>query len=123
MKTVIVCDAIHPVGFEILNAQKDIKVIDAVDTPRPICFALIPPVPVRAFGPLAPWVVWYIISLKVTEDDLNATVFTFAILLPITSILDWCVFKPATPEYNDLIIGHFLLAEGCKFVSSVSPRH
>ena len=34
MKTVIVCDAIHPVGFEILNAQKDIKVIDAVDTPK-----------------------------------------------------------------------------------------
>ena len=106
MKTVIVCDAIHPVGFEILNAQKDIKVIDAVDTPRPICFALIPPVPVRAFGPLAPWVVWYIISLKVTEEDLNATVFTFAILLPITSILVWCVLRPDTAENNDLIIVH-----------------
>lgn len=34
MKTVIVCDAIHPVGFEILNAQNDIKVIDAVDMPK-----------------------------------------------------------------------------------------
>lgn len=34
MKKVIVCDAIHPVGFEILRAQKDIEVIDAVSVPK-----------------------------------------------------------------------------------------
>ncbi|MGM9994953.1 MAG: phosphoglycerate dehydrogenase, partial [Campylobacter sp.] len=34
MKKVIVCDAIHPVGFEILRAQKDIEVIDAVEVPK-----------------------------------------------------------------------------------------
>ncbi|MFW5619323.1 MAG: NAD(P)-dependent oxidoreductase, partial [Campylobacter hyointestinalis] len=34
MKTVIVCDAIHPVGFELLNAQKDLRIIDAVNTPK-----------------------------------------------------------------------------------------
>ena len=34
MKTVIVCDAIHPKGFEILRAQKDLNVIDAVNVPK-----------------------------------------------------------------------------------------
>ena len=34
MKKVIVCDAIHPVGFEILRAQKDIEVIDAASVPK-----------------------------------------------------------------------------------------
>ncbi|CUU88568.1 D-3-phosphoglycerate dehydrogenase [Campylobacter hyointestinalis] len=34
MKTVIVCDAIHPVGFELLNEQKDLRIIDAVNTPK-----------------------------------------------------------------------------------------
>ncbi|MBQ6224132.1 MAG: phosphoglycerate dehydrogenase, partial [Campylobacter sp.] len=29
MKTIIVCDAIHNIGFEILGKEKDIKVIDA----------------------------------------------------------------------------------------------
>ncbi len=42
MKTIIVCDAIHPVGFEILNAQKDIKVIDAVETPKDELLKLLP---------------------------------------------------------------------------------
>ena len=37
-------------------------------------------------------------GLKVMELDLKAVVFTFAILLPITSILVWCVLSPATPE-------------------------
>ena len=84
-------------------------VVDPKATPRPICFALIPPVPVKALAPEALCVVWYIISLNVTDDDLNAKVFTLAILLPITSILIWCVFNPDTPEYNDLIIIVFLL--------------
>lgn len=34
MKTIIVCDAIHKVGFEILNREEDIKVIDAVSVPK-----------------------------------------------------------------------------------------
>ena len=34
MKTIIVCDAIHKVGFEILNREEDIKVIDAVNIPK-----------------------------------------------------------------------------------------
>ena len=34
MKTIIVCDAIHPKGFEILRAQKDLKIIDAVNVPK-----------------------------------------------------------------------------------------
>ena len=34
MKTVIVCDAIHPKGFEILRAQKNLNVIDAVNVPK-----------------------------------------------------------------------------------------
>ena len=56
-------------------------------TPRPICFAFFPPVPAAPFPAEAPDVVWYIISLKRTEDALKASVFTFAMLLPITSIL------------------------------------
>ncbi|AII15107.1 alpha-ketoglutarate reductase / D-3-phosphoglycerate dehydrogenase [Campylobacter iguaniorum] len=42
MKTVIVCDAIHPVGFELLNAQSDIKVIDAVSTPKDELLKILP---------------------------------------------------------------------------------
>ena len=61
--------------------------VAAVDTPRPICLAFIPPVPVTVLVPEALLVVWYRISLKVTLDDLNPTVFTLAMLLPITSIL------------------------------------
>ncbi len=34
MKTIMVCDAIHKVGFEILNREEDIKVIDAVSVPK-----------------------------------------------------------------------------------------
>ena len=34
MKTIMVCDAIHKVGFEILNREEDIKVIDAVNVPK-----------------------------------------------------------------------------------------
>ncbi|WP_169764340.1 phosphoglycerate dehydrogenase [Campylobacter mucosalis] len=34
MKTIIVCDAIHKAGFEILSKEQDIKVIDAVSTPK-----------------------------------------------------------------------------------------
>ena len=34
MKTIIVCDAMHKVGFEILNREEDIKVIDAVNVPK-----------------------------------------------------------------------------------------
>lgn len=34
MKTVIVCDTIHPVGFELLGAQDDIRVIDATNIPK-----------------------------------------------------------------------------------------
>ena len=34
MKTIIVCDAIHPVGFELLKKEQDINVIDAVNTPK-----------------------------------------------------------------------------------------
>ena len=34
MKTIIVCDAIHEIGFEILGKEKDIKVIDATQTPK-----------------------------------------------------------------------------------------
>jgi hypothetical protein len=78
--------------------------VEAEVTPRPTCFAFTPPRPVSAFAPEAVCVVWYIMSLNLTEEDLNPTVFTFAMLLPITSILLWCVFNPATPEYNDLII-------------------
>ena len=38
--------------------------IAPVLTPRPICFALVPPVPVVALGPEADWVVWLISSEK-----------------------------------------------------------
>ncbi len=34
MKTIIVCDAIHPVGFELLKKEQDINIIDAVNTPK-----------------------------------------------------------------------------------------
>ncbi len=42
MKTVIVCDAIHPVGFELLNAQSDLRVIDAVDLPKDKLLDILP---------------------------------------------------------------------------------
>ncbi|QKG28901.1 MULTISPECIES: phosphoglycerate dehydrogenase [unclassified Campylobacter] len=34
MKTIIVCDAIHQVGFEILNREENIKVVDATSVPK-----------------------------------------------------------------------------------------
>ncbi|MDA3076737.1 phosphoglycerate dehydrogenase [Campylobacter sp. JMF_04 NA10] len=34
MKTVIVCDAIHNIGFELLSKESDIHVIDATDVPK-----------------------------------------------------------------------------------------
>ncbi|MBR8462508.1 phosphoglycerate dehydrogenase [Campylobacter sp. faydin G-140] len=34
MKNIIVCDAIHPVGFELLKKEQDINVIDAVKVPK-----------------------------------------------------------------------------------------
>ena len=34
MKTVIVCDAIHNIGFELLSKENDIKVIDATNVPK-----------------------------------------------------------------------------------------
>ncbi len=34
MKKVIVCDAIHQKGFDILNSEEDIEVFDAVDIPK-----------------------------------------------------------------------------------------
>ena len=34
MKTIIVCDAIHQVGFELLSKEQDIKVIDATKEPK-----------------------------------------------------------------------------------------
>ena len=73
-------------------------------TPSPICLALVPPTPVSALGPLARLVVWLISALNVMELDLYAVVFTLAMLLPITSILVWCVLSPDTPEKSDLII-------------------
>lgn len=42
MKTIIVCDAIHQVGFEQLNAQKDIKVIDAVNVSKDELLEILP---------------------------------------------------------------------------------
>jgi hypothetical protein len=42
--------------------------------------------------------------LKVTRLDLNATVFTFATLLPITSIRTWWFRSPATPEKSERIM-------------------
>ena len=33
-KKIIVCDAIHEKGFEILRAEKDIEVVDAVHLPK-----------------------------------------------------------------------------------------
>jgi hypothetical protein len=41
---------------------------------------------VVAVAPDAPDVVWYMMSANVVEDDLNATVLTLEMLLPITSI-------------------------------------
>ncbi|CAD7287343.1 phosphoglycerate dehydrogenase [Campylobacter suis] len=34
MKTIIVCDAIHEAGFKLLNKENDLKIIDAVSTPK-----------------------------------------------------------------------------------------
>ena len=42
MKTVIVCDAIHPIGFELLRAQKDICVVDATKVPKDELLDILP---------------------------------------------------------------------------------
>lgn len=34
MKTIVVCDALHPVALELLNKEEDINVIDAINTPK-----------------------------------------------------------------------------------------
>ena len=96
-------------GFPVVSEEPApviLIMVDAVLTPRPTCLALTPPVPVDASPPDAVDIVWYISSLNLTLEALNASVFTLAILLPITSILVWCVLRPDTAENNDLIIVH-----------------
>ena len=34
MKTIIVCDAIHKIGFDLLKQESDVKVIDATNVPK-----------------------------------------------------------------------------------------
>ena len=34
MKTIIVCDAIHKIGFDLLKQESDVKVIDATSVPK-----------------------------------------------------------------------------------------
>jgi hypothetical protein len=55
--------------------------------PRPIWIGLMPP---RSPGGRdAPWRSWAKASAKVTRELLKPTVFTFAMLFPITSIRAW----------------------------------
>jgi len=74
--------------------------------PRPICFAFTPPVvpaPVPLAAAAALMVSLYK-SLKVTVLFLKPTVFTLAMLLPITSMRVWWLRSPVTPENNERII-------------------
>lgn len=83
-------DNLRSNGFPVVSAAPaEVMLTDVapVVTPRPICLAFTPPVPAAPFPADAEDVVCYIISLNLTEDDLKASVLTFAILLPITSIL------------------------------------
>ena len=42
MKTIIVCDAIHKIGFEILNKEEDLKIIDATNTSKDKLLDILP---------------------------------------------------------------------------------
>jgi hypothetical protein len=66
-----------------------VKIVSIEPTcmPSPTWRAFIPPC--ASCGRLAPWRSWAKPSLNVTRPDLNATVLTFAMLLPITSIRTW----------------------------------
>ena len=74
--------------------------IDPVLEPSPTCFALTEPFVSVAAEALR--VVWYKRSLNEYSCALYAVVFTFDILLPITSISFIWVFSPETAEYNAL---------------------
>src|SRR3989304_3073505 len=53
--------------------------------------------------------VWLRRSWKVSPEALNPLVFTFAMLLPITSSQSWWPRRPETPEKSARIMGRFLL--------------
>ena len=73
--------------------------MDAVSTPRPTCWAFLPPK--VAEGPDAVLIVWLIASLNVTLPFLKPCVLTLAMLLPITSSFVCIFFIPLIPEYKD----------------------
>ncbi|BCS80468.1 hypothetical protein CaldiYA01_04280 [Caldicellulosiruptor diazotrophicus] len=62
---------------------------DATDTPRPICIGFEPPLPEDVSGADADFKTEANTEANVTLLDLNPTVFTLAMLSPITSILVW----------------------------------
>ena len=68
----------------------------ATCTPRPIWAGLVPPW--SGVAAPAPWVICESVSWKRTADDLNAVVFTLAMLLPVTSSMVWCERRPEIPE-------------------------
>src|SRR4051812_48692161 len=79
-------------------------------TPRPTWAGLVPPAPPPA-GELAPLSIWLRRSWKITWLDLNPTVLTLAMLLPMVSIIVWWLRRPVTPENIERSIYESLLGE------------
>src|SRR5690606_24113260 len=80
--------------------------MDPMFIPSPICTGLTPPatLPDCPGGRLAPWSCWANASSNVTRLALYPVVFTFAMLLLITSIWIWWFRSPETPAKSDRIM-------------------
>ena len=75
--------------------------------PRPTCCGFTPPT--SSVGFAAPERVWESMSWNVTLPFLKPLVFTFAMLLPSTSMRVWWFSRPETPAQSDLIICRYSL--------------
>ncbi len=71
-------------------------------TPRPTCWAFVPPSDVD--GALAPACICESASLKLTVELLNPTVLTFAMSFAVTSSIVWWAFRPLIAANRLLIM-------------------
>ena len=76
-------------------------------TPRPICWAFVPPSVVD--GPLAPAWVCESASLKLVLEPLKPTVLTFAMSFAVTSSMVWWARRPLIAANKLLIMVWFAL--------------
>jgi hypothetical protein len=77
------------------------RCVAATCTPSPTCRGLVPPLTSDGLPPVD--IVRENIELNSIRDDLYDVVFTFAMLLPITSMFRLFAFRPLSPVNNDVV--------------------